>query len=90
MYYLTLVAYYIYFNSSKVFYFLSLLILALFYMFVLKQSVGDTQKFAAWVCIQEARDLFCLQFEESSTISAARHHSNVSCYRVSVLSGLIA
>jgi len=59
-------------------------------MFVLKQSVGDTQKFAAWVCMQEARDLFCLQFKESSTISAARHHSNVSCYRVSVLSGLIA
>ncbi|KAJ6996858.1 hypothetical protein NC653_013443 [Populus alba x Populus x berolinensis] len=91
MYYLTLMAYYIYFNSSKVFYFLSLLILALFHMFVLKESVGDAQKFAAWVCKQEARVLFCLQFEESSSISAARHHdSNVSFYRVSVLSGLIA
>jgi hypothetical protein len=58
MYYLTLVAYYIYFNSSKVFYFLSLLILALLYMFVLKRSVGDTQKFAAWVCIQEASEVW--------------------------------
>ena len=91
MYYLTLVAYSIYFNSSKVFYFLSLFILALFYMFVLKESVGDTQKFAAWVCMQEARVLFCLKFEESFSISAALHHdSNVSYYRVSVLSGLIA
>ncbi|KAJ6919081.1 hypothetical protein NC651_013130 [Populus alba x Populus x berolinensis] len=49
-------------------------------MFVLKESVGDTKKFAAWVCKQEARVLF----------SARHHDSNVSYYRVSVLSGLIA
>ncbi|KAL9378111.1 hypothetical protein Peur_029446 [Populus x canadensis] len=91
MYYLTLVAYYIYFNSSKVFYYLSLLIVALFYMFVFKESVRDTQKLAAWVCKQEARDLFCLQFEESATTSAAHpHDSNASYYRVSVLSRIIA
>jgi ferritin len=55
MYYLTLVAYYIYFNSSKVFYYLSLLIMAMFYMFVFEESVRDTQKLAAWVYKQEAR-----------------------------------
>ncbi|KAJ6907841.1 hypothetical protein NC651_018325 [Populus alba x Populus x berolinensis] len=80
MYYLTLVAYYIYFNSSKVFYYLSLLIVALFYLFVFKESVRDTQKLAAWVCRQEARDLF----------SAHPHDSNASYYRVSVLSRIIA
>ncbi|KAF9682058.1 hypothetical protein SADUNF_Sadunf05G0068900 [Salix dunnii] len=56
-----------------------------------ESTVGDSQKPAAWVCKQEARDMFCLQFEESSTISTASHHvSNVSHYRVSALSRIVA
>ncbi|KAB5547977.1 hypothetical protein DKX38_011383 [Salix brachista] len=78
----TLVAYYIYFNSSKVFYCLSLLILALFCMFVFEESMGDTRKLAAWVCKEEARGLICLQFEESATAPAAHpRDSNASYYR---------
>ncbi|KAB5547973.1 hypothetical protein DKX38_011379 [Salix brachista] len=75
-------SYYIYFNSSKVFYCLSLLILALYCMFVFEESMGDTRKMAGWVCKEEARGLICLQFEESATAPAAHpRDSNASYYR---------
>ncbi|OAY30188.1 hypothetical protein MANES_14G011400v8 [Manihot esculenta] len=44
MYYLTLVAYYIYFNSLKVMYGVCVLVLGLFYMYILSLAIADTQK----------------------------------------------
>ena len=69
MYYLSLVAYYIFFNSSKVVYFLFLLLLASFYAFLLLDVMSNFQELPARVCKQEARNLvyYKIKFQETPT-----------------------
>ncbi|KAL5744842.1 hypothetical protein ACOSP7_027723 [Xanthoceras sorbifolium] len=90
MYYLSLAAYYIFFNSSKVFYFLSLLVLASFYMFtvILKDvSMGNIfQELAGFVCNEKARTWVCLQLQDNPDF---HFHSNSSFYELPLVSRLI-
>ncbi|KAJ4705814.1 hypothetical protein OWV82_019551 [Melia azedarach] len=55
MYYLSMVAYYVFFNAFKVAYILSLLVTASFYMFLLSKSMENWQGFGAFVCEEKAR-----------------------------------
>ena len=62
MYYLSLVAYYAFFNARKVLHFVSLLVLASFHMFVLSRRIGNFQELAAFACEKKIwNNLFCLQ-----------------------------
>ncbi|KAL9409915.1 hypothetical protein AB3S75_048188 [Citrus x aurantiifolia] len=80
MYYLSLVAYYVFFNAWKVLYFLSLLVLASFHMFVLSRRMGNFQELAAFACDEKIwNNLFCLQFEANPAAA------NTSFYEAPVL-----
>lgn len=67
MYYPTMVAYYMFFNPSKVLYVMSLLVLACFYMFTTLPCNDDVDKFrTSLMCLQlqgvtnSNSSLFCL------------------------------
>lgn len=49
MYYLSLAAYYIFFNASKVLSFLCILFLASFYVYLITESITETRELAALV-----------------------------------------
>ncbi|KAK0594760.1 hypothetical protein LWI29_000302 [Acer saccharum] len=84
-YYLSLVAYYVFFNSSKVFYFLSLLVLASFYMITtVSESMGSFQELAdGFSCNNDRKTAtgswMCLQFQDSPDF---QFQSNSSFYEV--------
>lgn len=80
MYYLSLVAYYAFFNARKVLHFVSLLVLASFHMFVLSRRMGNFQELAAFACEEKIwNNLFCLQFEVNPAAA------NTSFYEVPLL-----
>ncbi|KAJ0042010.1 hypothetical protein Pint_17744 [Pistacia integerrima] len=81
MYYPSLVAYYIFFNASKVVYALSLLIFASFHIFILSETAmrnhDNFQELTAFLCEQKATNWVCLQFQDNPSAHLA---SNASFY----------
>ncbi|KAK8260851.1 hypothetical protein V6Z11_D13G146100 [Gossypium hirsutum] len=73
MYYASLVAYHIFFNSTKYLYFLLLLISSLLYIFVLAKEMGNIKEWAAFTF---------WEFLHPPQISPS-HHSNHSYFKLS-------
>ncbi|TYH34852.1 hypothetical protein ES332_D13G153000v1 [Gossypium tomentosum] len=84
MYYASLVAYHIFFNSTKYLYFLLLLISSLLYIFVLAKEMGNIKEWAALYSSAATNDgnSTFWEFLHPSQISPS-HHSNHSYFKLS-------
>lgn len=65
MYYLSLVAYYIFFNASKIVYFLLLLLLGSFSLFILLEDIRNFQELAARAHERGTMTMAYMQFQET-------------------------